>query len=57
MLKTREDYLENLESQCRCMERVHNKIVADFESTTFSKSSQERLNDVYDFFLSLNRKI
>ena len=51
MTKTRKDYSEKLESQYRRMERAHDKIVADFESTTFSKSSQERLDDVYDFFL------
>lgn len=52
MTKSREEYSENLESQYRRMERAHDKIVADFESTTFSKSSQERLDDVYDFFFN-----
>jgi hypothetical protein len=52
MTKSREDYSESLESQYRRMERVHDKIIADFESTTFSKSSQERLDDVYDFLLT-----
>lgn len=52
MKKLRDDYSESLESQYRRMERAHNKIVSDFESTTFSKSSQERLDDVYDFFLT-----
>jgi hypothetical protein len=51
MTKSRGDYSESLESQYRRMERSFNKIIADFESTTFSKSSEERLDDVYDFFL------
>lgn len=52
MPKTREDYSENLESQYKRIERAHDRIVADFESTTFSKSSQERLDDIYDFFFN-----
>lgn len=52
MIKTREDYSENLENQYRRVERAHDKIISDFESKTFSKSSQERLDDVYDFFFN-----
>lgn len=52
MAKSREEYSESLESQYRRMERAHDKIVSDFEGTTFSKSSQERLDDVYDFFFN-----
>lgn len=50
MTKSREEYSENLESQYRNMERVFNKIIADFEGKKFSKSSRERLDDVYNFF-------
>ena len=52
MTKPREEYSEILESQYRRMERVHDKILSDIESTTFSKSSQERLDNVYDFFFN-----
>ena len=52
MSKTREDYSEKLESQYRRMERIHDNIIADFESKTFSKSSEERLDDVYEFFFN-----
>lgn len=51
MIKSREEYSENLESQYRRMERIYNKILGDFENKSFSKSSEERLDDVYDFFL------
>ncbi|KKS35075.1 MAG: hypothetical protein UU95_C0005G0038 [Parcubacteria group bacterium GW2011_GWC2_42_12] len=50
MTKSREEYSENLESQFRSMERVFNKIMADFENREFSKSSRERLDEVYNFF-------
>lgn len=52
MTKSRKDYSENLENQFRRMERAQNRIISDFESSTFSKSSQERLDDVYDFFFN-----
>ena len=49
MAKTRDDYSENLETQYRRIERIYRKIMNDFESKSFSKSSSERLDDVYDF--------
>ncbi|NQU83241.1 MAG: hypothetical protein HQ536_00870 [Parcubacteria group bacterium] len=51
MIKSREEYSENLESQYRHMERAHDKIINDFEGKSFSKNSKERLDIVYDFFL------
>ena len=51
MTKSREEYSENLESQYRRMERAYEKVLGDFESTSFSKSSEEKLDAVYDFFL------
>lgn len=50
MGKSREDYSEELEKQYRRMERLHNEIVQNFESTTKSKSLEELLDPVYDFF-------
>ena len=49
MPKIREEYSENLEGQYRRMERSFNKVIADFESNEFSKSSKERLDEVYNF--------
>ena len=51
MTKLRDEYSENLESQYRRMERAYEEIINDFENKTFSKSSQEKLDRVYDFFL------
>ncbi len=51
MNKSREDYSEELEKQYRRMERSHNEIVRDFESENRSKSTEELLDPVYDFFL------
>lgn len=51
MTKLRKEYSENLESQYKRMERAYGQIINDFENKTFSKSSQERLDRVYDFFL------
>lgn len=51
MSKSRKDYSEKLEKQYRRMERLHNEIVQNFETTTKSKSSEELLDPVYDFFL------
>lgn len=51
MIKSRNGYSENLESQYRRMGRIYEEIIKDFESTTFSKSSQEKLDKIYDFFL------
>lgn len=51
MIKSRDEYSENLESQYRRMVRIYEEIIKDFESTTFSKSSEERLDKIYDFFL------
>ena len=50
MLKLREEYSESLESQYRSMERAFNKVISDFEGKKFSKSSRERLDEVYNFF-------
>lgn len=51
MVKSRDEYSEELESQYRRMERAYEGIIKDFESKTFSKSSQEKLDKIYDFFL------
>ena len=46
MSKSRKDYSEELEKQYRRMERLHNEIVQNFETTTKSKSSEELLDPV-----------
>lgn len=51
MIKSREEYSEELENQYQRMERAYDKILNDFENKSFSKSSEERLDAVYDFFL------
>lgn len=51
MTKSREDYSESLESQYRRMERIHDKIITDFDNKVLSKNLEERLDNVYDFFL------
>ncbi len=51
MGKSREEYSEELESQYKRMERAHDDIVNEFESTSYSKSSEEILDAVYNFFL------
>jgi hypothetical protein len=51
MAKSRDKYSESLESQYRRMERKYKEILDDFEGTIFSKSSEKRLDVVYDFFL------
>lgn len=50
MTKLREDYSEELASQYLRLERLHDKILENFESQKKSKNSEERLDDVYDFF-------
>jgi hypothetical protein len=52
MAKSRSDYSEKLESQYKRIERIHDKIIANFESTTFSKNSEEKLDDAYEFFFN-----
>lgn len=52
MTKSREDYSESLESQYRRMERIHDKIITDFDRKVLSTSLEERLDNVYDFFLT-----
>ncbi len=52
MSKSREDYSEELEKQYRRMERSHNEIVSEFESTNRLRSTEEMLDPVYDFFLT-----
>lgn len=51
MGKSREEYSEELENQYKRMERAHNDIVNEFEEASRSKSSEEILDDVYNFFL------
>ena len=51
MVKSRDEYSENLESQYRRMERAYEDIINDFESKSFSKSSEEKLDRIYNFFL------
>ncbi len=51
MIKPREEYSENLESQYRRMERIYNNVLNDFENKSFSKSSEEKLDTIYNFFL------
>lgn len=51
MIKSRDEYSEDLESQYRRMERTYEEIINDFETKTFSKSSQQKLDRIYDFFL------
>ncbi|MDD3487368.1 MAG: hypothetical protein PHF35_03265 [Candidatus Moranbacteria bacterium] len=51
MAKTREDYPEELEKQYKRMERLHDEIVNYFDSKNRSKSMEEMLDPVYDFFL------
>ena len=50
MKNVRDSYSEELASQYLRMERLHNKIVDEFESQKRSKSSEEMLDDVYTFF-------
>jgi len=52
MAKTRDEYSENLENQYRRLERLYKEIISDFEGTSFSKSAEQRLDPVYDFFLT-----
>ena len=51
MVKSREEYSEKLESQYRRMERKYKEVLNDFEGMSFSKSSEEKLDAVHDFFL------
>lgn len=52
MIKSREDYSEELEKQYQRMERAHNEIVNYFENPNRSKSAEEVLDPIYDFFLN-----
>lgn len=52
MAKSREEYSEDLESKYKRLERLHNSIVEEFESSVRSKSSQEMLDAVYSFFIT-----
>lgn len=51
MSKTREQYSEKLESQFKRLERFYNKSIKYFSGESFSRSSEEVLDDVYSFFL------
>ncbi|MBU0570352.1 hypothetical protein KKB40_06295 [Patescibacteria group bacterium] len=51
MSKTREEYSEDLESQYRRLERKYLEVTQNFNRDTFSKSSQEILDSVHDFFV------
>lgn len=50
MSKIRKEYSEDLESQFRRLERAYQKAITNFDRSTISKSSQEMLDPVYDFF-------
>ncbi|KPJ57362.1 hypothetical protein AMJ49_02095 [Parcubacteria bacterium DG_74_2] len=52
MAKTRDEYSENLENQYRRLERTYNEIINNFEGKSFSKSAEQRLDPIYDFFLA-----
>lgn len=51
MSSAREQYSEKLESQFKRLERFYNKSVDYFSGESFSKSSEEVLDDIYSFFL------
>ena len=51
MSKTRNEYSENLESQYKRLERKYSEVIKNFSKNTFSKSSEETLDSVYDFFI------
>lgn len=48
---SRDDYSEDLESQYRRLERIYSMVSQDFDNDKFSKSHQEILDSVYEFFI------
>jgi hypothetical protein len=51
MVKAKDKYSENLEKQYRRLERAYKEVINDFESKSFSKSMEQKLDSIYDFFL------